>query len=107
MRNTALYIFVVAVLAICSSANDYSQYGPYNTENKRHWYQMGTFTGCKGRQCYVTVTITKPRLLRGEDYEAGRLPPFPTIFFFNGFQVRLLCGQQGRPAVVWTAQGAI
>lgn len=95
MKNTALYIFVVAVLAIGSSANDYSQYGPYNTENKRHWYQMGTFTGCKGRQCYVTVTITKPRLLRGEDYEAGRLPPFPTIFFFNGFQVRLLCGQQG------------
>lgn len=35
----------------------------------------------------MTVTITKPRLLRGEAYVAGRTPPFPTVFFLDGFQM--------------------
>jgi len=69
------------------ATNDYTQYGPYNSESEKAWMKMDPATGCKGRQCRVTVTVTRPRVLADEDYEPGRKPPFPTVFFLNGFQM--------------------
>lgn len=73
--------------ASTSFGNDYSENGPYSTESKAHRYEMGTFTGCKGRQCCLTVTVTKPRALDDGTYVTGRSPPFPAVFFLNGFQM--------------------
>ena len=87
MNGVLLCVLMASLLRACSAEPDFSQDGPYSTENRKYPFKMGTFTGCSGRQCSITVTITKPRMLPNGTYVAGRAPPFPIIFFLNGFQV--------------------
>lgn len=87
MNGVLLCVLMASLLGACSAEPDFSQDGPYSTENRKYPFKMGTFTGCSGRQCSITVTITKPRMLPNGTYVAGRAPPFPIIFFLNGFQM--------------------
>lgn len=87
MRSVLLCALMATLVGSCSSEVDYSEKGPYSTESKTYRFQMGTFTGCSGRQCSVTLTITKPQVFPNGTYVTGRAPPFPVVFFLNGFQM--------------------
>ncbi|CAD7699280.1 unnamed protein product [Ostreobium quekettii] len=82
-----LSLALLLTARLSRATNDYTKYGPYNSESSKDWMKMDPATGCKARQCHVTVTVTRPRVLADEDYEPGRRPPFPTVFFLNGFQM--------------------
>eukprot|EP00803_Ostreobium_quekettii_P000304 evm.model.scf_2373.2 EVM.evm.TU.scf_2373.2 scf_2373:23096-23886(-) len=69
------------------AANDYTQHGPYEWESQKTGMRMEPSTGCRGRQCSMTVTVTRPQLKPGEGYAPDRKPPFPIVFFLNGFQM--------------------
>lgn len=83
---------LVVAMARQAASNEYTDFGPYSAEHKDYTFHLLPWTGCKSRQCQLSVTITKPSRRWGsgdENNAVGRSAPFPVVVFFGGFQMRL------------------
>ena len=89
MRAT-FSVLLVALLASLT-AGQFTREPPYPSSPDALTFPFeldSSQTGCAGRQCDLTVTISRPKFEPGHE-DTHRHAPFPVIFFMNGFKVRL------------------